>query len=128
MEIFTKNSAKCTVFQSTICNKFSSLMHINEFDVQSCNGMTLLLHIRSFIPNSFYFMLFSIYRLLCQSSLFHWTNKSGPLLQSCVPAIVSGWVEHIKKQHHRHVSFWHKHSTNMNQKSTMPVSSIISFL
>jgi hypothetical protein len=26
MEIFTKNSAKCTVFQSTICNKFSSLM------------------------------------------------------------------------------------------------------
>jgi len=29
-------------------------------------------------------MLFSIYRLLCQSSLFHWTNKSGPLLQSCV--------------------------------------------
>jgi hypothetical protein len=27
MEIFTKNSAKCTVFQSTICNKFSSLMY-----------------------------------------------------------------------------------------------------
>jgi hypothetical protein len=26
MEIFTKNSAKCTVFQSTICNKISSLM------------------------------------------------------------------------------------------------------
>jgi hypothetical protein len=26
MEIFTKNSAKYTVFQSTICNKFSSLM------------------------------------------------------------------------------------------------------
>jgi hypothetical protein len=26
MEIFTKNSAKCTIFQSTICNKFSSLM------------------------------------------------------------------------------------------------------
>jgi hypothetical protein len=28
MEILTKNSAKCTVFQSTICNKFSSLMNI----------------------------------------------------------------------------------------------------
>jgi hypothetical protein len=27
MEIFTKNSAKCTIFQSTNCNKFSSLMH-----------------------------------------------------------------------------------------------------
>jgi hypothetical protein len=26
MEIFTKNSAKCTIFQSTNCNKFSSLM------------------------------------------------------------------------------------------------------
>jgi hypothetical protein len=30
MEIFTKNSAKCTIFQSTICNKFSSLMYWNE--------------------------------------------------------------------------------------------------
>jgi hypothetical protein len=29
MEIFTKNSAKCTVFQSTICNKFSSLMWLH---------------------------------------------------------------------------------------------------
>jgi hypothetical protein len=27
MEIFTKNRAKCTVIQSTICNKFSSLMN-----------------------------------------------------------------------------------------------------
>jgi hypothetical protein len=26
MEIFTKNSAKCTIFQSTNCNNFSSLM------------------------------------------------------------------------------------------------------
>jgi hypothetical protein len=26
MEIFTKYSAKCTIFQRTICNKFSSLM------------------------------------------------------------------------------------------------------
>jgi hypothetical protein len=25
MEIFTKNSAKCTIFQSTNCNNFSSL-------------------------------------------------------------------------------------------------------
>jgi hypothetical protein len=29
MEIFTKNSAKCTIFQSTIGNKFSSLMVID---------------------------------------------------------------------------------------------------
>jgi hypothetical protein len=27
MEIFTKNSAKCTIFQSTNCNNFSSLMN-----------------------------------------------------------------------------------------------------
>jgi hypothetical protein len=60
---------------------------LNEFDVRSRNGMILLLHIRSFIPNSFYFMLFSTCRLLCQSSLFHWANKSGPLLQSCVTTI-----------------------------------------
>jgi hypothetical protein len=26
MEIFTKNSAKCTIFQSNNCNNFSSLM------------------------------------------------------------------------------------------------------
>ncbi len=32
MEIFTKNSAKCTVFQSTICNKFSSLMWLSEIN------------------------------------------------------------------------------------------------
>ena len=60
---------------------------LNKFDVRSRNGMTLLLHIRSFIPSSFYFMLFSTCRLLCQSSLFHWANKSGPLLQSCVATI-----------------------------------------
>jgi hypothetical protein len=38
MEIFTKNSAKCTIFQSTICNKFSSLMlHIlKESEWQFC--------------------------------------------------------------------------------------------
>jgi hypothetical protein len=27
MEIFTKNSAKCTIFQSNNCNNFSSLMN-----------------------------------------------------------------------------------------------------
>jgi hypothetical protein len=27
MEIFTKNSAKCTIFQRTNCNNFSSLMN-----------------------------------------------------------------------------------------------------
>jgi hypothetical protein len=37
MEIFTKNSAKCTVFQSTICNKFSSLMWDKAFDAQLDN-------------------------------------------------------------------------------------------
>jgi hypothetical protein len=37
MEIFTKNSAKCTVFQSTICNKFSSLMY------DAKNGPTMCL-------------------------------------------------------------------------------------
>jgi hypothetical protein len=31
MEIFTKNSAKCTIFQSTICNKFSSLMNYTRY-------------------------------------------------------------------------------------------------
>jgi hypothetical protein len=30
MEIFTKNSAKCTIFQITNCNNFSSLMNINN--------------------------------------------------------------------------------------------------
>jgi hypothetical protein len=30
MEIFTKNSAKCTIFQSTNCNKFSSLMRASR--------------------------------------------------------------------------------------------------
>jgi hypothetical protein len=59
------------------------VIHIHEFGVWSLNLIAitiLLIHIRSFIPNSFYFMLFSTCRLLCQSSLFHWTNKSGPLL------------------------------------------------
>jgi hypothetical protein len=28
MEIFTKNSAKCTIFQSTYCNNFFSLMYL----------------------------------------------------------------------------------------------------
>jgi hypothetical protein len=64
----------------------------------------LLIHIRSFISNSFYFMLFSMCRPLCQSSLFHWANKSdGPLLQSCHRNRSS-----IKKRRHRHVFFWHK--------------------
>jgi hypothetical protein len=31
MEILTKNSAKCTIFQSTICNKFSSLMYLAKY-------------------------------------------------------------------------------------------------
>jgi hypothetical protein len=72
---------------------------IDQFDVSSRNltaikptgpnyhHTSLLIHIRSFIPNSFYFMLFSTCRLLCQSSLFHWANKSGHLLQSCVAMI-----------------------------------------
>jgi hypothetical protein len=63
------------------------VIHIHEFGVRSLNLIAitiLLIHIRSFIPNSFYFMLFSTCRLLCKSSLFHWANKSGPLLQSCV--------------------------------------------
>jgi hypothetical protein len=63
------------------------VIHIHEFGVRSLNLIAitiLLIHIRSFIPNSFYFMLFSTCRLLCQSSLIHWANKSGPLLQSCV--------------------------------------------
>jgi hypothetical protein len=37
MEIFTKNSAKCTVFQSTICNKFSSLMQAIEKATREMN-------------------------------------------------------------------------------------------
>jgi hypothetical protein len=63
------------------------VIHIHEFGVRSLNLIAitiLLIHIRSFIPNSFYFMLFSTCRLLCQSSLSHWANKSGPLVQSCV--------------------------------------------
>jgi hypothetical protein len=58
------------------------VIHIHEFGVRSLNLIAitiLLIHIRSFIPDSFYFMLFSTCRLLCQSSLFHWANKSGPL-------------------------------------------------
>jgi hypothetical protein len=56
-------------FQSIIGWKqlIDLMSRINEFDVWSRNGMTaLLLHIRSFIPKSFYFMLFSTCRLLCQ--------------------------------------------------------------
>jgi hypothetical protein len=34
MEIFTKNSAKCTIFQSNNCNNFSSLMQ--------CTGQTVI--------------------------------------------------------------------------------------
>jgi hypothetical protein len=40
MEIFTKNSAKCTVFQSTICNKFSSLMS-NCLETQHCRALQI---------------------------------------------------------------------------------------
>jgi hypothetical protein len=32
MEIFTKNSAKCTIFQRNDCNNFSSLMHDSADD------------------------------------------------------------------------------------------------
>jgi hypothetical protein len=30
MEIFTKNSAKCTIFQRNNCNNFSSLMYFSR--------------------------------------------------------------------------------------------------
>jgi hypothetical protein len=33
MEIFTKNSAKCTIFQRTNCNNFSSLMYYQVGDL-----------------------------------------------------------------------------------------------
>jgi hypothetical protein len=102
------------------------VIHIHEFGVRSLNLIAitiLLIHIRSFIPNSFYFMLFSTCRLLCQSSLFHWANKSGPLLQSCV-----AMTEQPSKSGATVTYCVNSHSTNMQQQSTMPVSSIMSFL
>jgi hypothetical protein len=35
MEIFTKNNAKCTIFQRNDCNNFSSLMYIDRVDAAS---------------------------------------------------------------------------------------------
>jgi hypothetical protein len=100
------------------------VIHIHEFGVWSLNLIAitiLLIHIRSFIPNSFYFMLFSTCRLFCQSSLFHWANKSGPFLQSCCH-------DQASKSGATVTYCANSHSTNMQQQSTMPVSSIMSFL
>jgi hypothetical protein len=35
MEIFTKNSAKCTIFQRNDCNNFSSLMADKDFYISN---------------------------------------------------------------------------------------------
>jgi hypothetical protein len=40
MEIFTKNSAKCTIFQRNDCNNFSSLMDIVELEYVSALHQT----------------------------------------------------------------------------------------
>jgi hypothetical protein len=46
MEIFTKNSAKCTIFQRNDCNNFSSLMESSKY-MKKCNVSAMYGHTSS---------------------------------------------------------------------------------
>jgi hypothetical protein len=67
MEIFTKNSAKCTVFQSTICNKFSSLM-VSRRPPQQIQVARLIHTILAHSSTSLYLSIFRRHRTRCSLS------------------------------------------------------------
>jgi hypothetical protein len=80
MEIFTKNSAKCTIFQSTNCNKFSSLMNMCTWDTAKqmqcvttfCSDMQVNISIPSYgsIDNVNYIYRYDDYNITGRGTSF----------------------------------------------------------